>query len=271
MRAGWEQMGQMAVTFGRHRGASLAVAALCALILAGCAQTAETSKALEGVETKTAGTEVLTSGTYQGRESTETPSGRPDIIANPTKADLMVAGPLGDVVLGRADAPVTVIEYASLTCPYCRAFHKSTFGRIKEAYIDSGKVKWIIREFPIGRSSGNATIAYRCASEANRMRLFEAFLSRQAEWVSQDVRLDKIGKIAAEAGVTPEQFDSCLSNQTLLSGLNWVKERGRQLGVSGTPTFFIGETKVRSDISFEQFREAVEPQLGGQMAAAPAQ
>lgn len=243
------------------------VTALGALVLAGCTQTIATSKATQSVET--AGSAAFTA--YQSREDLTVPSGKPDIIANPIKAELMVAGPQGDVVIGRSDAPVTVIEYASLTCPYCRAFHTETFAKVKAAYIDSGKVRWILREFPIGRSSGNATIAYRCASEKVRMKLFESFLRRQAEWVSQDVRLDKIFKVAADAGLSQAQFDSCLSNQTLLSDLNWVKERGRQLGVSGTPTFFIGETKVRSVLSFEQFREIVEPQLGGQVAAAPAQ
>ena len=95
----------------------------------------------------------------QGAAST----GGRDVIANPSLAEVMQTGTLPDMAWGRADAPVTVIKYASLTCPYCRRFHLETFPRFKREYVDSGKVRFVIREFPIGKSSGTATIAPRCA------------------------------------------------------------------------------------------------------------
>ena len=73
----------------------------------------------------------------------------------PPQQELMAAGPLGDRVLGKATAPVTVIEYVSLTCPHCANFHKTLFPRMKKEFIDTGKVRYIVREFPIGHTVGN--------------------------------------------------------------------------------------------------------------------
>jgi protein-disulfide isomerase len=194
-------------------------------------------------------------------------NGGRSIIAEPTAADLAAAGPLGDRFLGSADAPLTVYEYASMTCPHCRAFHASSFPAIKKAYIDTGKVKWVIREFPIGRSSGNAWIAVRCAPEGKWLGVYERLLAEQASWVSQEVRLDAISAVAGKAGLGRAEFDTCLANQTLIEGLNWVKERGRELGVIGTPTFFIGTKHVRQVLAPDEFRAIVEPMLSGGVVA----
>ena len=182
-------------------------------------------------------------------------------IEHPTKADLAVVGPLPDRFLGRADAPVTVIEYASLTCPHCRAFQTQYFEQVKKAYIDTGKVKWVLREFPIGHTSGAAWIVNRCAPEALYFKLFDTFLRNQSEWVSLEVRPDAIAAVAAKAGLSRKQFDACWQSTQNDQGLRWVKARARQLGVSGTPTFFIGETKVRAVPSFEDFGAMIEAEM----------
>jgi protein-disulfide isomerase len=182
-------------------------------------------------------------------------------IEHPTKADLAVTGPLPDRVLGKANAPVTVIEYASLTCPHCSAFHRLYFEQVKKAYIDTGKVKWVLREFPIGHTSGAAWIVNRCAPDAMYFKLYDAFMRNQPEWVSLEVRPDAIAAVAAKAGMTRAQFDACWNNPTADAGLRWVKARGRQLGVTGTPTFFIGETKVRAVPSLEDFGAMIEAEM----------
>ncbi|MEZ5923763.1 MAG: thioredoxin domain-containing protein [Hyphomicrobiaceae bacterium] len=189
------------------------------------------------------------------------------IIAEPTAADLAVAGPLGDRFLGSPHAPLTVYEFASMTCPHCRAFHASSFPAIKKAYIDTGKIKWVIREFPIGRSSGNAWIITRCAPDDTWHAVYERLLAEQASWVSQEVRLDAIFAVAAKEGMSRAAFDSCLANQPLIDGLNWVKERGRELGVIGTPTFFIGTKHVRQVLTPDEFKAIVEPMLSGGVVA----
>ena len=182
-------------------------------------------------------------------------------IEHPTKADLAIAGPLGDRALGKADAPLTIYEYASLTCPHCSAFHKQVFDQVKKAYIDTGKVRWVLREFPIGHTSGAAWIVNRCAPEKDYFKLYDIFMRNQSEWVSLEVRPDAIAAVAAKAGLKRGEFDACWQSAQTDQGLRWVKARARQLGVNGTPTFFIGETKVRAAPVFEDFAAMVEAEL----------
>ncbi len=175
-------------------------------------------------------------------------------------AELMQPGPLKEMTLGRAGAKVTVIEYFSLTCPVCHVFHKNTWPVFKKTYIDTGKIFFIAREFPIGRSSGNASIALRC-DEDNYFKLLDRYLAQQKRWVSQKVRLDAIHSIAAPFGLTRARFDSCLANQDIINGIKQVKQRGRDLGVIGTPTFFINGKQLRGALTMEQLRAEIEPLL----------
>jgi len=176
----------------------------------------------------------------------------------PPQAELMAPGPLGERVLGKATAPVTVIEYVSLTCPHCANFQKTLFARFKKEFIDSGKVRYIVREFPIGHTSGAATIVNRCAPEDKYFFLLGQFLTRQPEWVSQEVRPDAIYSVAKSSGMSRETFDKCLSNQTIIDGLTEVKQRGRQFGVIGTPTFFINGRKAQGEVTFEEIKAMIE-------------
>jgi protein-disulfide isomerase len=188
------------------------------------------------------------------------PGGR-EVIENPSIADIMMTGSLPEMSLGRADARVTIVQYASLTCPHCRAFHAQVFPELKRTYIDTGKVRYILREFPIGKTSGNATIALRCAKPEKYFDLYGKFMAQQASWVSQEVRLDPIFAVAKQVGMTRAEFDGCLKNQGMIDGLKWVKERGRKLGIIGTPNFFIEGKLVKSVLTMKEIREMVEPLL----------
>ena len=233
------------------------LAGLALLALAGCSST---GAGFVGPvdQSGTAAVSALTPIDEPGKAD---PNGPRKIIEHPTLADLAVAGPLGDRFLGRPDAPVTVVEFASLTCPHCRAFHANTFPEIKTLYVDTGKVKWILREFPIGHTSGTAWTVNRCAPEAKYFSLYETFLREQASWVSLEIRPDAIYEIAKTSGMTRAEFDRCLSDPQLNAGLKWVKGRGRELGVAGTPTFFVGEQKLRGEMTLDEFKALVEPQL----------
>jgi protein-disulfide isomerase len=182
-------------------------------------------------------------------------------IENPTLADIMAPGPLPERILGRADAPVALIEYVSLTCPYCRAFHDKVLADLKRDYIDKGKVRLIVREFPIGKTAGAATIVNRCMREDKYFSLQHRFLIEQKSWVSQEVRRDAIFDIARKDGMTRSEFDACFDNQQVIVGLKWVKERGRRLGVVGTPTFFVQDVKLRTAPSAEDIRRALDAAL----------
>ena len=178
----------------------------------------------------------------------------------PPVAELMVDGPLGERVLGSPNAPITVIEYASLTCPHCAHFQKEVFPRVKKELIDTGKIRFIVREFPIGRTSGAAAIATRCVPPDKYFQLFSAFLLRQKEWVSQEVRPDAIYSVAKSSGLSRAEFDKCATNQTIIDGLTKVKQRGRKFGVVGTPTFFANGRKAQGTITFEEFKALLDPQ-----------
>ncbi len=202
---------------------------------------------------------------------TDTPdptAGARQIIENPTVSEVLPPGPdLPEMSLGRADAPVTIIKYMSLTCPHCRAFHRDVFPQLKREYIDTGKVRFVMREFPIGKSSGTATIALRCAPPDKYFTLYAKYLEQQASWVAQEVRLDAIFAVAQQVGVTRAQFDQCLQNQPMIDGLKRVKDRGRTLGIIGTPNFFIQSKRIKSTLTMAEIRKEVDPLLSGPSAA----
>lgn len=201
---------------------------------------------------------------------TEQPAGGREVIEKPTIADIMAPGPLPEMSWGKADAPVTIVQYASLTCPHCRHFHLETFPELKRTYIDTGKVRYILREFPIGKTSGMATIALRCAPPDKYLTLYGKFMEQQASWVSMEVRLDPIFAIAQQVGMKRAEFDACRENQGMIEALKWVKERGRKLGIIGTPNFFVGDKLVKSVLTMNDIRALVEPQLSGSASTASA-
>lgn len=183
------------------------------------------------------------------------------IIENPTVADVMQPGPLPEMALGKANAPVTIVQYASLTCPHCRAFHEQVFPEFKRTYIDTGKVRFILREFPIGKQSGTATIALRCAKPEKYFDLYGKFMKQQASWVSQEVRLDPIFAIAKQVGMTRAEFDACQQNQGMIEALKQIKERGRSLGIIGTPNYFVQGKLVKSTLAMADLRALIDPLL----------
>ena len=179
----------------------------------------------------------------------------------------MKPGGLPEMALGRQDAPVTIVQYASMTCPHCRRFQLETFPVLKREYIDTGKVRYVLREFPIGKQSGLATVALRCAPPGKYFALYDKLMRQQATWVSQEVRPDPILKVAAQVGMTRAQFDSCRENRAMIAALNGIKERGRTLGIIGTPNFFVAGKLVKSELGMKELRELVDAALAGRVAA----
>lgn len=248
-----------------------------AVILSGCAGDASLLSA-----EKTAATSAVTLG--GGPVTADNPRFDPfsedrvqavggrEVIQNPSIAEIMKTGDLPEMSLGRADAPVTIVQYASMTCPHCRRFQAESFPALKREYIDTGKVRYVLRaEFPIGKQSGLATVALRCAPPEKYFVLYEKLMVQHASWVSQEVRPDPIFKVAQQVGMTRAQFDSCRENRAMINSLNWVKERGRTLGIIGTPNFFIQGKLVKSTIGIKEIRETVDPILAGRVAASDGQ
>lgn len=175
---------------------------------------------------------------------------------------LMAAGPLPEMTLGKADAPITVVEYASLGCPLCRGFHKATFPRFKREYIDTGKVYFVFREFPIGKSSIAAAMASRCVSGKSFFRIIRKFMNTTGRWNAREPNLDLIYKVVQETGLSRSKFDTCMANQNIKDGVITVRQRGREFGVKGTPTFFINGQRVRGALAFSDLKKLVDAKFG---------
>jgi len=203
--------------------------------------------------------------------STTTSSGGREVIQNPSIGEVMKTGDLPEMSWGKANAPVTVVKYASLTCPICRKFHREVLPKLKRNYIDTGKIRFILREFPIGRSSGNATIALRCAPPSQYLTLYGKFLNQQAKWVSQEVRIEKIHGVAKQVGLSRARLDACLKDEKLIADLKWIKKRGRTLGIIGTPNFFIQGELVKKALGYEDMAARIDAILSGRVAAAGTQ
>jgi protein-disulfide isomerase len=188
----------------------------------------------------------------------ETPAG-----AEVSMADLLVPGPLGDEIQGQADAPVTIVEYASMTCPHCSHFHETTYPEMKKKYIDTGKVRFIFREFPLDPLAAAAAMLARCAGKDKFFPLVDAFFAQQKDWVVQKP-LQPMFAIAKQAGFTQQSFDECLANQQLLTSLEEQRTRAVQkFNVNSTPTFFINGKTVRGALTPEELDKQIAPYLKG--------
>lgn len=183
-------------------------------------------------------------------------------VAQPSDDELRVAGPLGERALGDPSAPVTVIEYASMTCSHCAAFHETTFTPFKEKYIDTGKVYFIFREFPLDALATSAFMLARCVPENRYFPVVDILFDQQRNWAFSQNPADALLNIVKQAGFTQETFKACLTNQEILDGVNWVKNRGsEEFGVASTPTFFINDKMKSGALSLETLDQEIEPLL----------
>ena len=171
---------------------------------------------------------------------------------------LMDKGPLGEHIDGDPNAPVTIIEYASMTCPHCRAFHKNVYPTIKEKYIETGKAKLYFREFPFDPAAAAAFMLAQCAGEDKYFSMIDILYDKQSTWKSGKV-VDELFKISKLAGFTQESFNACLKNQELLDNvLSIQKKAAEDYEVNATPTFFINGTKYSGNMSAEEMGKIIE-------------
>lgn len=178
------------------------------------------------------------------------------------KAKIAEPGPLGDHVMGDANAPVTVIEYASLTCSHCAHFATTTFPELKKKYIDTGKVRYILREFPLDPVSAAAFMLSRCAPSERYYDVVDLFFEKQNDWAFTNTPLDSLNAMAKQIGFSQQEFEACLTNQSLLDGVNAVKDRGaKDFGINATPTFFVNGQVVRGALPIAEFDAILEPLL----------
>lgn len=179
-------------------------------------------------------------------------------------AELLQPSPLGEMSLGPDNAPVTVIEYASMTCSHCAHFSTTTFPEFKKRYIDTGKVRYMLREFPLDQLAAAGFMVARCAAKDDKQKYFaliDTLFAQQNVWVVQKP-LEPLKTIARQAGLTGEAFNACLANQAVLDKIQSVRQRAvDKLGVNSTPTFFINGEKHNGDLSLDDLAKAIEPYL----------
>ena len=175
--------------------------------------------------------------------------------------ELHTPGQLGEKTLGPADAKVTVVEYASMSCPHCAAFDRDVFDQFKLKYIDSGKVRFIFREFPLNAPAYAVAMVARCAPADKFFDLVQTYFRSQDKWLAQGDVKANILDIATGFGFTPQTFDACLANQALFKAIDEIKARGVGFGVQGTPTFFINGKVLRGASTLEELEREIEPLL----------
>jgi protein-disulfide isomerase len=181
--------------------------------------------------------------------------------SEPDQAELAKAGPAGDVVLGSDKAPVTIIEYASMTCPHCAHFSITTFPELQKRYIDTGKVRFIFREFPLDALAAAGFMLARCAGNDKFMPIVETLFAKQSEWMVQQP-VPALREISKQFGFTQQSFDECLANQKVLDGIQDVRDRAAEkLGVNSTPTFFINGKRLTGDQSIDSLTKEISPYL----------
>jgi protein-disulfide isomerase len=181
-------------------------------------------------------------------------------------ADLKNAGPLGEKTMGKPDAPVTIVEYASLGCPICAAFHAQVFAQVKKTYIDTGKVYFSFRMFPISAADGAAEAIARCLPKDQYFSFAEVLFRKQNEWDPEFGVTDVHGalvKLARVAGLGAEQVDRCIQDKSVQQRINQIAEDGeKRFKIEATPTLVIdGVAQEPGAIPWPELQRLIEAAL----------
>ncbi len=156
--------------------------------------------------------------------------------------ELLAPQALPDVVEGKTDAPVVIVEYASMTCSHCAAFHHDTYPTLKKDFIDTGKVKFILREFPLDERAAAAFMLARSLGD-KRDNAIDFLFEQQRNWAFTETPYESLANIAKQIGIGQEKFEQTLKDEKLQQAVYAVAQQGQKFGVNATPTFFINGVK----------------------------
>ncbi|MBL0318026.1 MAG: DsbA family protein [Alphaproteobacteria bacterium] len=177
-----------------------------------------------------------------------------------------------DIILGNAKAPVTIVEYSSLTCPHCAHFINDLLPTIKKKYIDTGKVKFISRDFPLDGTALKAAKLPHCAGKDRYYDFLKVLFKTQDSWARQDNFQELLGNIARLGGMPADEFNKCMDNKDLeLQIADTRLQAAEHLGIKSTPTFFINGIELKGAGSIPAFEEALNKALDPNHTATPAQ
>jgi protein-disulfide isomerase len=184
--------------------------------------------------------------------------GTPAFAQSFSADELNTAPSIGDKVLGAADAKITIVEYASATCPHCAAFHTTVFPELKKEFIDTNKVRFISREFPLDDLALAAFMVARCVPDDKYFGMLDLIYEQQRIWAGQNARTELL-KMAKLAGLSEADFDTCLKNEDLAKGILAIRKDGAdKFGVDATPTFYVNGKKMEGERNMDGFRKAIE-------------
>lgn len=179
--------------------------------------------------------------------------------------ELMVAGPLGDMAMGDPGAPVTMVEYASLTCSHCADFDIQVLPKIQENYIETGKVYYILRDFPFDPIATAAFMLSHCAGSERYFGFIDVLYRQQAKWAFTPTPMEDLKALARQGGISDESFDACMKNQEIFDHVKQVALRGaKTFGVRSTPTFFVNGEKIEGALPWNEFEPLIEKALKGE-------
>lgn len=168
----------------------------------------------------------------------------------------------GEFVMGAADAPVTVIEYFSLTCPHCADFHRDTLPKVIAEYIDTGKVRMVFRDFPLDNLALVAAAIARCMGDERFLGFVNLLYEQQDTWRGSNDPLGALSLLARLAGMNQTRFDACLNDEQVTGLILLSTQTARsKFGVQSTPTFIFNDRPVEGAITFEEWQAAVDPLL----------
>jgi len=171
---------------------------------------------------------------------------------------------LPDMALGPANASVTITEYASMTCPHCAAFNENVFPKIKSEYIDTGKVRYVFREFPLDIKAAAGSMLARCIAKDDAGKYFaviDMLFKQQNDWVTKNTT-ETLTRIGKQAGLSQQAVEDCLKDQALLDKIAADQKFANEvLKVGSTPTFFINGEMIRGETSFEEFDKRIKSLL----------
>jgi protein-disulfide isomerase len=179
----------------------------------------------------------------------------PQLLAD---AQTVLALGKNDRILGNPDAPITIVEYASLTCPHCAHFTNDVLPELKKKWIDTGKAKLVLRDYPLDEPALRAAMIARCAPPDRYYAFVDTFFGSQEKWVTARDYRDALARLVKLGGMSREEFDNCLKNTTLENKI--VEGRliaSKELDVNSTPTFFINGTKFTGAPTVEEFDKAL--------------
>jgi protein-disulfide isomerase len=167
-------------------------------------------------------------------------------------------------VLGDPDAPLTIIEYSSLTCPHCADFHAETLPKLKEEWIDPGKAKLVFRHYPLDRLALAGAMLTNCFEGKRFFAVLDLLFAKQQQWARSDNPGQQLRKLAGQAGMDRATFDSCLRDQGQAKRILDKRDLGRnKANVEATPTFFVEGERIQGARSYDAFAEALEAAEGG--------